>query len=297
MSAPAIEVRGLCHTYLVGTPLEQVSLRGVDLRVERGRVVALIGATGSGKSTLLQHLNGLLRPQRGWVTVLGKDLADPTVDLRAVRRRVGLLFQRPEQQLFEEYVGDDVAYGPRLAGLTGAALRERVRWAMERAGLGFEEFKDRRVRSLSGGERRKAGLAGVLALRPEVLLLDEPTAGLDPVSRGELHELLRRLREEGVTLVLATHNMDDVAELAEWVYVLHEGQVALGGTPRQVFAQAGRLIALGLDVPACTALMAALRAQGLRVAADALTVDEAEEEVLALIEGKDAVRVAPGGEG
>ncbi|MBN1936147.1 MAG: energy-coupling factor transporter ATPase [Anaerolineae bacterium] len=276
-----VEVHGLGHTYLRGTPLAQESLRSVDLTVERGQTVVLVGATGSGKSTLLQHLNGLLRPQRGQVRVLGHDLSDPAADLRAIRRAVGLVFQRPGDQLFEHFVGDDVAFAPRQMGLRGAELRERVRWAMEWAGLDFQQYKDRPVFALSGGERRQVGLAGVLALKPRILLLDEPTAGLDPVARDELLVQLQTLHAEGLTLIVATHNMDDVAALADQVYVLTQGQVALSGATRAVFAEVDRLRDLGLDVPFAASLMAALRAHGLDVPLDVLTLAEAEAAILA----------------
>jgi energy-coupling factor transport system ATP-binding protein len=283
VSERVIWVTGLHHTYMAGTPLAQESLRGIDLEVRREEIVAVIGATGSGKSTLLQHLNGLWRPQAGHVRVVGRDLGDSDTDLRQVRRTVGLVFQRPEQQLFEHFVGDDVAYGPRLVGLGRDELRERVRWAMELVGLDFEGYKDRPVITLSGGERRKVGLAGVLALRPEVLLLDEPTAGLDPAARRDLLQRLSRLRAEGMTLVVATHNMDDVAALADRVYVLDRGCVALQGTTRQVYAQAERLRALGLDVPWVTSLMTALYDRGLPVPLDVLTSEEAEDVLVEVL--------------
>jgi energy-coupling factor transporter ATPase len=283
VTSQLIEVWGLYHTYLAGTPLAQESLRDVDFEVADGEVVGLIGATGSGKSTLLQHLNGLLQPQAGRVRVAGQDLSDPATNLRQVRRTVGLVFQRPEDQLFEQYVGDDVAFGPRLAGLTGPELRERVRWAMELVGLDFEQYKDRLTFTLSGGERHKVGLAGVLALRPQVLLLDEPTSGLDPASRADLLARLADLRAEGLTLVIATHNMDDVAAMAERVYVLEEGHVALQGPTRWVLTQPGRLRALGLDVPAAVSVMAALRDRGLPVPLDVLTLDEAEVAIAAAL--------------
>ncbi len=278
-----IQVEGLHHTYMIGTPLAQPSLRGIDLAVERGEVIALIGATGSGKSTLLQHLNGLWRPQRGRVLVDGHDLSNPHTDLRQIRRLVGLVFQKPEEQLFERYVGDDVAYGPRMAGLRGAELRERVRWGMEWAGLNFEKYKDRLIATLSGGERRKAGLAGVLAMRPQVLLLDEPTAGLDPSARLDLLSRLQALHKQGMTMVIATHNMDDVAMLADQVYVLERGRVTLHGPTRRVLAQASRLQEYGLDVPPTVALMHNLRKHGLRVPSDALTLEEAERAIYSLI--------------
>jgi len=291
MNEPIIQVRGLSHTYMQGTPLAQVSLHGVDLTVERGEVVALVGATGSGKSTLLQHLNGLFRPQQGQVRVLGYDLGDPTVDLRAVRRAVGLVLQRPGDQLFEHFVGDDVAFAPRQMGLRGAELRERVRWAMAQVELDMQAYQDRPVATLSGGERRKVGLAGVLALRPQILLLDEPTAGLDPLARAELIDRLHTWRAEGLTMVIATHNMDDVATLADRVLVLAHGKVALCGPTRAVFAEADRLHAMALDLPFAAALMVALRRRGLDVPLDVLTLDEAERTILAFLRERIVERV------
>ena len=275
-SCPLIDVQNVHHTYLAGTPLAQKALRGVDFTLWPGEAVGLIGATGSGKSTLLQHINGLLRPQAGIVHVNGHDLSDSGVDLRAVRRTVGLVFQRPEDQLFERYVGDDVAYGPRLAGLSGAELRERVRWAMEMVGLDFERYKDRLTFTLSGGEQRKAALAGVLALRPRVLALDEPTSGLDPAARSDLLARLETLRQQGQTMVIATHNMDDIAVMAERIYVLAEGKVVLQGPTRQVFGQAEPLHALGLGVPAAVEIGAALRSAGIPLPTNVLTLDEVE---------------------
>ncbi|MBL7199551.1 MAG: energy-coupling factor transporter ATPase [Anaerolineae bacterium] len=298
MTMPMIEARGLRHTYLAGTPLAQVSLRGVDVHVNREQVVAFIGATGSGKSTLLQHMNGLLRPQAGRVSVLGHDLSDPATDLRQIRRAVGLVFQRPEDQVFEQYVGDDVAYGPRRMGLSRPELRERVRWAMDLVGLDFEHYVDRLTSTLSGGERRRVGLAGVLAMRPRVLLLDEPTAGLDPCAREELLARLSGLHEQGMALAIASHNMDDVAALADRVYVLEEGRVALHGPTREVFAQVDRLRALGLDVPAPVEITFSLAARGLDIQQSVLTLDEAESAILqALSEtrrwaGKDPSQLA-----
>jgi len=286
---PTIVVNGLHHAYLSGTPMAQVSLRDIDMHVNRGEIVALVGPTGSGKSTLLQHLNGLLRPQAGQVWVDGQELGNPRTDLRLIRRTVGLVFQRPEDQIFEQYVGDDIAYGPRVGGMSKPALRERVHWAMELVGLDFEQFKDRLTNTLSGGERRKVGLAGVLALRPSVLLLDEPTSGLDPVARADLLERLSALHSEGMTLVLSTHNMDDVASLAGRVYVLQNGHMALNGATRQVFGQVEQLRAFGLDVPAAVSIMAALRERGLSVPLDTLTLAEAENAILeALSRGQTA---------
>jgi len=280
-----IRVRDLSHTYLPDTPFAQVALRDVDLTVAEGERVGIVGGTGAGKSTLLQHLNGLYRPQVGSVIVLGRDLADRAVDVREVRRLVGLVFQRPEQQLFAQYVGDDVAYGPQQFGLTGEALRERVRWAMEWVGLDFAAYKDRLTWTLSGGEQRKAALAGVLALQPRVLILDEPTAGLDPQARLDLLARLHDLHRQGLTLVVASHNMDDIAQLTDRVYVLHQGRVVLEGPTRQVFAQGDRLRDVGLDVPPAAQVAAALRAEGMPLAAVALTLAELAEEIADCLEG------------
>jgi energy-coupling factor transport system ATP-binding protein len=281
---PFVQVQGLHHVYLRGTPLEAPALRGVNLEVGRGETAGIMGPTGSGKSTLLQFLNGLLTPQAGQILVDGQDLSDPQTDRRAVRFRVGLLFQQPGDQLFERYVGDDVAFGPRAMGLPREEVRERVRRAMDAVGLPFQQFKDRLTTTLSGGERHKAALAGVLALEPEVLVLDEPTAGLDPRSRRELLALLHHWREErGGTLVVATHNMEDLAELAEQTYLLADGKVTLGGPTRQVFARGEELTRHGLSRPQATAVVQALQARGLPLPNHALTIPEAADQIAALL--------------
>lgn len=280
-----VVTRDLHHTYLADTPLAANALNGVSMEAHTGGVVSLVGSTGSGKSTMLQHIAGLLEPRSGQVTVLGHDLhRDRGADRRSLRGRIGILFQRPEEQLFETYLGDDVAFGPRQLGLDREAVRERVRWAMHMVGLPFQAYKDRFTQSLSGGERRKAALAGVLALRPEVLLLDEPTAGLDPQSRRDLLGVLHHLNgAEGMTLILATHNMDDVAVLAERVYVLEEGRVVMQGPTREVFTHASRLQALGLDVPPAVKVITALQERGMCTATDVLTIDEAAAAILRCI--------------
>jgi len=244
---PLILIRDLHHTYLRGTPLETTALRGVSLEINYGDAVGIIGRTGAGKSTLVQHFNGLIRPQEpGKVIVDGQDMSNPGVDLRRIRQRVGLVFQHPEQQLFERLVGDDIAFGPRKLGLPPEERRLRVQRAMEMVGLDFEGFKDRFTFSLSGGEMRKAALAGVLALEPEVLILDESTSGLDPRSRKELLGRLRAWRQnQGLTLVFVSPSMEDVAELVDRIYVLDEGRAAMAGTTREVFAEPARLRAMG----------------------------------------------------
>lgn len=271
-----LEVKNLCYTYLSGTPLAAVALTGVDLRVPRGGVTGLVGPTGSGKSTLLQHGAALLQPESGSVLLRGRDVHDPQFERRELRDLVGMLFQRSEEQLFETYVGDDVAFGPRQFGLNRLEVRERARWAMDVVGLPFEEFKDRFTQGLSGGERRKAALAGVLAIRPELLLLDEPTAGLDPQARHRILQLFHELNEhEGVTLAIATHSMDDVAELANQVCVLDGGCVVGNGPPRDIFSMPRFLAEHGLEAPAVTSLMQQLRSGGAAVPVNVLDVQGA----------------------
>ncbi len=277
-----IDVADLWHTYLAGTPLEAVGLRGVSFQLRWGEIGGIIGHTGSGKSTLVQHLNGLMRPQRGRVVVAGQDLGDPRGDIRRVRRTVGLVFQFPEQQLFEPTVGDDIAFGPRKLGLGREEVRQRVRDAMEAMRLGFEAFKDRYTFGLSGGEMRRVAIAGVLALEPEVLVLDEPTASLDPRGRDDLLQTLLTLhRERGLAIVFVSHNMEEVAGLVERVWVLAGGHTTLAGPVREVFRQVGTLSEHGLGVPQVTELMDRLARAGAPVRPDALTVEEAASEVLA----------------
>jgi energy-coupling factor transport system ATP-binding protein len=263
-----------------GTPLAKISLAEISMEVASGEVVALVGPTGSGKSTLLQHMNGIYTPDSGTLRVLDYDLSDPKVNLTALRREVGLVLQNPEQQIFERYVGDDVSFGPRMAGLSGRELTRRVRWAMESVGLEFDGFKDRPTFALSGGERRKVGLAGVVALKPKILLLDEPTAGLDPQAHDEMLGHLAALHDSGMTLVMATHCMDDVAALAGRVIVLKRGRVAMHGTVREVFSRAADLEMLGLELPSAAAILHELSLQGVATESGVLNLSEAEEAIL-----------------
>lgn len=271
---PIVRVEQLSYAYLRGLPLEARALENVDWEIRRNTTMGLIGSTGSGKSTLMRHLNGLLRPQTGRVIVDAYDLANPSVDVRAVRRIVGLVFQQPEDQLFEQYVGDDVAFGPRQFGLDKATVRERVRWAMELVGLGFDTFKDRLTQTLSGGERRRVALAGVFALQPQVLAADEPTAGLDPQARAQVLEIFRRLHDEGTTLVMTSHRMEDIAALCQHITMLDDGRVVGVGTRREIFSQPELLRAHHLDLPPIARAAHALREQGWQIPREILFADE-----------------------
>ncbi len=279
MSDPVITLRHLAHTYLADTPNAVPALVDANLVIQRGEIAALIGPSGAGKSTLVSFINGLLRPaERLRAVVLGQDTADRSVDLSTLRARVGLAMQYPHQQLFERFVGDDVAYGPRQLGLSREELRERVRWAMEEVGLAFEAFVDRQTFTLSGGEMRRAALAGVLALRPEILVLDEATAGLDQVGRRQVHDLVRRLRrDQGVTVVLVSNEMDEVAELADSVTVLDQGRTVATGPSREILSRAELLESRGLALPEATEVAQRLKAQGLAIDAGLLTPREVEE--------------------
>jgi len=256
-----IHVDRLGHTYLADTPLAYPALEDVHLHADEGKVHGLIGSTGSGKSTLLQHLNGLLLPQTGKVTVGPFDLNDPKTDLKAVRQFAGLVFQNPDYQLFEQFVGDEVAYAPRLRG-ERETLRQTVQLAMEMVGLDFETFKDRLTFTLSGGERRKVALASLIAMHPQVLLLDEPTAGLDPRSRNETLRSLEKLRQQGLTLVLSSHHMEDIAELSDSLTVLHKGRTLLDGAAEEVYSNVSLLEEHGLEAPLVTRAAVRLRELG-----------------------------------
>jgi energy-coupling factor transporter ATPase len=256
-----IDVRELEHTYMADTPLAHKALQNANLQVEQGRAHGLVGVTGSGKSTLLQHLNGILRPQKGTVRVGPYHLEDLTLSTREVTRLAGLVMQNPEMQFFEQYVGDEIAFGPKQLGIE-EPLAERVRWAMEWVGLGFDDFKDRLTFTLSGGEKRKVALASLLALKPGILLLDEPTAGLDPHSRGEILAALTRLGEQGMGLVLSSHQMEDVAELAADVTAFRKGSSVFNGPAGEIFGQFERLDEIGLEAPVAAIVAARLRELG-----------------------------------
>lgn len=262
----SIVIEHLNYVYMSGGPFETQALHDVSLTIGDGEFIGLIGHTGSGKSTLVQHLNGLLKPSSGRITVDGLDLADKQTDKRAIRRRVGLVFQYPENQLFEETVEKDIAFGPRNLGLDEAEISRRVRDAMRRVALDYDSLHERSVFELSGGQMRRVAIAGVLAMEPQVLVLDEPCAGLDPRGREEILGLIRALHSEcGTTIVMVSHSMDDVASLAERVIVMNHGEVVMDGAPCDVFSQGAQLREIGLDVPQAVLLADKLRARGFDI--------------------------------
>lgn len=257
----SIVLEKLTHVYQQG-PQATTALRDIDLTIEDGELLALIGHTGSGKSTLAQHLNGLVKPTSGRVLLDGHDINAPGADGRKLRFRVGLVFQYPEHQLFEETVYKDIAFGPRNMGLSADEIDARVRGAMDTVGLSFEELKDRSPFEVSGGQMRRIALAGVLAMRPQVLVLDEPTAGLDPRARDFLLHDIKRLHDEGTTVVMISHAMDEVARLATRIAVLEKGRLAMSGTPGEVFSRYEELTDMGLDVPQGCQLSRLIRDMG-----------------------------------
>ena len=280
----SIVIEKLNYVYMAGGPYETKALNDVSLTIGDGEFIGLIGHTGSGKSTLVQHLNGLLRPTSGRILVDGLDLADKQTDRRAVRRKVGLVFQYPENQLFEETVEKDIAFGPRNLGLDDAEVSRRVREAMAKVALDYERLKDRSVFELSGGQMRRVAIAGVLAMEPGTLVLDEPCAGLDPRGREEILGLIRNLHEQaGTTIVMVSHSMDDVASLAERVIVMNHGEVFMDGAPREVFSRGDDLRAIGLDVPQAVELAQQLRARGLPVPEGVYREEELEQAIEAIL--------------
>ena len=275
MTEPIITTQRLTHIYAPG-PQQKVALNDITLEIERGSCTAIIGVTGSGKSTLVQHFNGLLRPTSGRVTVNGIDTGAPGGDLKTLRRHVGMLFQFPEAQLFERTVFADVAFGPRRLHLERREVRRRVLHALDTVGLPHAEFASRSPFELSGGQMRRVALAGVLAMSPSVLILDEPTSGLDADAREEFYYYLQRIKQEqGVTIVLVSHDMAEVAALADWLCVLHQGQLVMQGPPRLVFAQSDQLRKWGLAAPPLSELLTLLRQQGMAIPTETLTLDEA----------------------
>ena len=261
-------------------PTESLALDNISFEVEDGQLFGIIGHTGSGKSTLLQHLNGLLKPDEGRIHIGGVDITEPGISMTEIRKRIGLVFQYPEYQLFEETVAKDVAFGPKNLGLSEEEAEERVKEALELVGLDYEIFKDRSPFDLSGGQKRRVAIAGVIAMRPEVLILDEPTAGLVPKAHKDVLKMVEEVhRRTGNITILVSHNMADIARLSDKVLVIDSGKVVTVGTPKEVFSHRKELADVGLDLPPITQLTEALRERGMSIAETILSVDEAADEI------------------
>lgn len=282
-----IKIEGLSYIYNQNTPFEMKALDNINLVINEGEFIGLIGHTGSGKSTLVQHLNGLIKPTSGKVIVDGMDTSGDKKDLLKIRQKVGLVFQYPEHQLFEETVYKDIAFGPINLGLKEEEISQRVKKAMESVGLSYEKLKDRSPFELSGGQKRRVAIAGVLAMNPKVLVLDEPTAGLDPRGRDEILGRLKKLyEEEKMTIILVSHSMEEIAMLVNRIIVMHRGKVAMDGKTREIFKEQSKLEDLGLGIPQITQFMREYRMKGNQVDDTVITVEEAKNELIRYLRRK-----------
>ncbi|MDU5281084.1 MAG: energy-coupling factor transporter ATPase [Dialister sp.] len=283
----SICVENVSYIYGKGTPFEKAALSNVSLTIEKGEFIGIIGHTGSGKSTLIQHLNGLLHPTEGRVTVDGVDLAGKSKEALAKRHSVGMVFQYPEHQLFEETVAKDIAFGPHNQGYDEEEIKKRVKSAMKFAGIDYEMFAERSPFRLSGGQQRRVAIAGVIAMHPDFLILDEPSAGLDPVGRREIFSRIRSWYEKGVfSVILVSHNMDDIARLATRLLVMHEGRIILDGNPMDIFLHHRKeLQDCGVDAPPLTQTLLYLKGKGIPVPEDAKTAKEAAEKMVTMLGG------------
>lgn len=286
--AAILEVDSLTHIYSAGTPFEQEALDGVSFSVEKGDFIGIIGHTGSGKSTLIQHLNGLLKPTSGSVRLDGRDLWADKDFTRQARFRVGLVFQYPEYQLFEETVAKDIAYGPRNMGLSDEEVSRRVEEAAGFVGLTAEQLQKSPF-DLSGGQKRRVAIAGVIAMEPKVLILDEPTAGLDPRGREAILAQLRSYhKQKGNTVILVSHSMEEIARNVDRIVVMSHSHKLMDGTPEEVFSRADELLQVGLDVPQVTKVAMELQKRGLLADSSVYTIDELVRRLLALKGGEAA---------
>ncbi|NLL81210.1 MAG: energy-coupling factor transporter ATPase [Tissierellia bacterium] len=285
-----IDIRNVNYIYNPNTPFEKKALNNINIQIDEGEFIGLIGHTGSGKSTLVQNLNGLIKPTSGDIIVDGINLTQKNANLKEVRQKVGLVFQYPEHQLFEETIYSDIAFGPKNLGLKDEEVDLRVKSAMENVGLDFESLKDRSPFELSGGQKRRVAIAGVIAMKPKVLILDEPTAGLDPAGRDEILGGIKRLYEkEKITIVLVSHSMEDIAKLVNRILVMDEGELVMDDIPKEVFKRASELKKIGLGVPQITDFMKQLKSKGFDVNDDVVTVEEAKEEIMKYLRRKEDV--------
>lgn len=280
----SIKIENLNHVYMPKTPFEKIALNNINCEIKDGEFIALIGHTGSGKSTFIQHLNGLLSPTSGNIIVDGINIADKKVKLSDIRKKVGLVFQYPEYQLFEETIEKDIEYGPRNLGISEEEISMRVKRSMEMVGLDYETYKDKSPFDLSGGQKRRVAIAGVIAMEPKVLILDEPTAGLDPKGREDILAQIRILHEEyGMTIIMVSHSMEDVAKIADRVIVMNSGEIVLDGEIAEVFKEIEILEKIGLAVPQVTYLIRELRKKGFNISEEIFTISQAKEALLEII--------------
>jgi len=278
----SIILENVNYVYMAKTPYEKTAIRNINIEIKHGEFVGIIGHTGSGKSTFLQHLNGLLKPTTGIVSVDGQDINHKGEAAQNAKRSVGMVFQYPEHQLFEETVYDDIAFGPRNIGITEDIVEIRVKKAMDFVGLGFDEYAKRTPLQLSGGQMRRVAIAGVIALDPEYLILDEPSAGLDPRGRDEIFgQIIKMYQNTGITVVLVSHNMEDIARMATRLIVMNDGEISLDGSPIEIFRDHQALLKeAGVDVPPLTILMNKLKQSGLAVDHTVVAIDAAVDSIM-----------------
>jgi energy-coupling factor transport system ATP-binding protein len=286
----SIKIENLTHIYAPKSPFEKVAIDNVSLDIKDGEFIALIGHTGSGKSTLIQHFNGLLEATSGKIIIDGVDITGKKVKLTDIRKKVGLVFQYPEYQIFEETIAKDIEFGPKNLGLSNEEIHNRVIKAMEMVGLDYETYKDRSPFDLSGGQKRRVAIAGVVAMEPTTLILDEPTAGLDPKGRDDILDQIRKLHKDyKMTIIIVSHSMEDVAKIAERIIVMNGGKVALQGTPAEVFKEVDMLEKIGLGVPQVTYLVRELRKKGFNISDSIFTIEEARKELLSILKTNGAL--------
>ena len=281
-----IEIKNLTHIYSEGLPFEKKAIDDINLKIEENEFIGLIGHTGSGKSTFIQHLNGLLKPSSGEIIVDEMKVDKSSSNLTELRKKIGLVFQYPEYQLFEETIERDIAFGPGNLDLSEEEVLRRVKSSMDSVGLDYETYKDKSPFELSGGLKRRVAIAGVLAMEPKVLILDEPTAGLDPRGRDEILSEIKSIHEKRkITVILVSHSMEDVAKIAERIIVMDKGKVFLDSNPREIFRNEDKLLSVGLGIPQITSLMRALKKKGLDINEDSITVEEAKESLIKYLRG------------
>ena len=278
-----IILKNLTHTYMPNSPFSSIALNDISLTIQDGELVGLLGHTGSGKTTFVQHINGLLKPTSGTIEVDGLKISEKGVNLTELRKKVGLVFQYPEYQLFEETVAKDIAFGPKNLGCSEEEINKRVKLACLQVGLSYEEIAECSPFELSGGQMRRVAIAGVLAMQPSVLILDEPTAGLDPAGRTSILNMIRTLHSQGnITIIMVSHSMDDIATLATRLIIMNNGSVALQGTPKEIFLHEQELQELGLDVPQASSLTHKLNSAGFSLPNDLYTLPQVRDAILAL---------------
>ncbi len=282
----SVQVKNIFHTYNKGNPDAKIALRDVNFSINEGEILGVIGHTGSGKSTMLQHLNGLLKPESGQIIIGDIDITDEKVKMTEIRKRVGLVFQYPEYQLFEETVAKDVAFGPKNLGMPDEEIDITVRKSLEMVGLSYDEIADRSPFELSGGQKRRVAIAGVIAMKPEVLILDEPTSGLDPYAHQEVLNMIRKIHKESTGIIIfVSHNMRDVANMSDKVLVMDRGSVVAFDTPDEIFKKRDMLRNIGLSTTPSAVLFDKLDERGIHIETDAVRIDDVEEALFGYLTG------------